>query len=58
MNLGGFQSFVAWRYLMARPRRVSRIALWSAILGVVAGAACLGIALFVIKRPDPHAPRA
>jgi lipoprotein-releasing system permease protein len=55
MTPGGFQSFVAWRYLMARPRRVSRIALWMSIIGIVGGLGCLGAALYVVHRPDPHA---
>src|SRR6185436_14165510 len=55
MTPGSFQSFVAWRYLMARPRRVSRIALWLSVAGVIGCIGSLLAATFVVGKPDPHA---
>jgi len=54
MTPGGFQSFVAWRYLMARPRKVSRIAVWLAVLLLAVAAKNIALCLFV-KRPQPGA---
>ena len=49
----GFQGFVAWRYLMARPRRVSRLLLGIFAFFAVLAAAC-GVAVALIKGPDPR----
>ncbi len=55
MNLGGFQSFVAWRYLMARPRRVSRVALWLFCIAFMGSVACALIARYVFGvHADPN----
>lgn len=37
--MAGFESFVAWRYLMAREPRISRLALWLLVFGLVVGGA-------------------
>src|SRR5206468_2537413 len=55
MNLGGFQSFVAWRYLMARPRRVSNLPLWLAIVFGAAGVAHLLLANYALGAPRTDA---
>ena len=50
----GFKSFVAWRYLMARRRRISRIALAAAFLTLFVGVAGLILDhLLLSKEPGP-----
>ncbi len=49
----GYQSFVAWRYLMARPRKVSRAIVAVAATLFVAAAVLAAIGLFVLEQPDP-----
>lgn len=39
--MSSFESFVAWRYLMTRETRVSRLALWLLVIGLVGGLASL-----------------
>jgi lipoprotein-releasing system permease protein len=46
----GFQSFVAWRYLLARPHRVSRLALW--IAGVCALLLIAGLVVMNAYTPE------
>jgi lipoprotein-releasing system permease protein len=48
----GFQSFVAWRYLLARPHRVSRLALW--IVGVCAVVLIGALVVMRVYAPEPR----
>jgi lipoprotein-releasing system permease protein len=47
--MAGFESFVAFRYLMARERRVSRLALIIFVIGAVLGTAALLMLKLVIQ---------
>jgi lipoprotein-releasing system permease protein len=40
--MAGFESFVAWRYLMARQRRISKLALIILLIGLFIGAGAVG----------------
>lgn len=54
MTGSGFQGFVAWRYLMARPRKVSRVALITAGVFAVVSVACALLMVLVFPPPDPR----
>jgi len=48
-----YQSFVAWRYLLARPRKLSVPVLVVAGALFVAAIVCAGVAFLVLEAPDP-----
>jgi lipoprotein-releasing system permease protein len=50
----GFQSFVAWRYLLTRPRRISRFAAWIFAVSLVVGVGGLLASRFLFEAPDPR----
>ena len=52
----GYHWFVAWRYLMAKPRRWSRALLYGSALFALAGMVLFVIGYFVLEPVDPKVP--
>jgi lipoprotein-releasing system permease protein len=51
--MASFESFVAWRYLMARERRVSRLALWLLGIGLVVGGTMVALNYVMLRPGNP-----